>query len=107
MSLNREHDHYVAKNRSLALANEMETRDKKLEKQGHSHLEREASCFNCKLKSKCPQFRVQRTGSISGVASVGGNASSYLCDKYVPMPAESRGMDNKKIKSLMKQFKRS
>ena len=107
MPFNKEHDYYLAKNRSLAAAQEIDRKDKALEKKGHSTLEREASCFNCKQKSKCPEFRGKRNGTTSGVVSFGGSNANMICSKYVPAPTDRRGMNDRQIKSLMKDFKRS
>ena len=106
MAFNRDHDHYVAKNRALASAYNLERQDRKLEQKGASNLERKASCFNCKLKQKCPQFRGRRSGGTSGVVSFGGMNENMLCDKYEPAPTDRRGMSDKQIKALMRGFKR-
>lgn len=105
MAFSRDHDYYLAKNRSLASAYEIDTKDRKLEKSGHSPLEREASCFNCKGKQKCPEFRARRGGVTSGVVSFGGRGYD-ICAKYEAAPAERKGMSDGQIKSLMKGFKR-
>lgn len=106
MAFSRDHDYYLAKNRSLAAAQDLERKDKVLEKKGQSSLEREASCFNCKLKSKCPEFRGKRSGTTSGVVSFGGGNANMICSKYQPAPNERRGMSDNQIKSLMKNFKK-
>ena len=106
MAFNQDHEHYVMKNRALAGGYNIDRKDKKFEKKGVSPLEREPSCFNCKLKQKCPDFRGKRSGGTSGVVSFGGGNESMLCDRYVPAPFEKRGMSDKQIKSLMKGFKR-
>lgn len=102
-----DHDHFVAKNRSLAAAEEVHRKDKAMERKGFSQMQRqqEASCFNCKLKKKCPEFRTSKTGVTTGAASFGG-AEKQICDKYQPAPAENRNMSEKQIKSLLKNFKR-
>ena len=104
---NRDHDHYVLKNRMLAAADEMGRREKQAEKTGGAPREREKSCFTCKLKKTCTQFRSRRSGGASGVVSFGGQDMSWACDRYEPAPAQPRGMDKKQIKSLMRSFKRA
>ena len=103
MSPNIDHDRFVAQNKSLSAAFERESTDKKLEKKGFSHIERqrEASCFNCKSKSKCATFKMRQTGGTKGVVSYGGD-EKFICEKYVPAPAENKGMSDKQIKSLLK-----
>ncbi|MBD3421129.1 MAG: hypothetical protein GF398_13515 [Chitinivibrionales bacterium] len=103
-----DHDSFVEKNRRMATADSFQRRDRDLEKKGFSQTRRaqEASCFNCKFKPKCPEFRKKRTGSTNGAASFGGDERLY-CDKYQPVPAnESRSMSKKQIKSLLKNVKR-
>lgn len=110
MNFDYDHDRFVAKNRMLAGADEIDRRDKKLESKGFSRLKREqeASCFNCKFKGKCADFRAKRSGGTKGAVSFGGdNDGTMLCDRYEPAPVKSRNMSDRQIKSLMKNFKRS
>ena len=57
-----DHDRFVAKNRSLARAEELARRDDALEKKGYSYLreQRDSSCFNCKTKQTCREFSAKR-----------------------------------------------
>ncbi len=99
-----DHDHFVAKNKSLARAYESDSREKLAEKKGYSTVKQaaEPSCFQCKHKPKCPEFRKKRTGTTTGAASFGGNERLF-CDKFEPQPADSsRSMSGKQIKSLLK-----
>jgi hypothetical protein len=102
-----DHDRFVNKNRSMARGFEVETRDSKMEGKGYSFLKRrqEASCFQCKRKSKCIEFRSRRTGGSKGVVSFGGD-ETFICDRFEPAPAQQRGMSDKQIKALMKNVKR-
>jgi hypothetical protein len=104
---NREHEHYVLKNRLLAAADDMGRQERQAEKKGVSTLERRKSCFSCKLKKTCTQFRAKRSGGTSGVVSFGGNDQAWACERYEPAPVQDRGMSQKQIKSLMKNFKRA
>ena len=101
------HERFVAKNRSLAKALEINQKDESLSKKGYDYQQRqqEASCFNCKMKQKCPQFQTKRSGGSVGVVSFGGG-ETFLCGRFVPAPAESRKMSDKKVKSLLKNAKR-
>jgi hypothetical protein len=107
MNFDYDHERFVAKNRSLASAEEMKKKDEKLEKKGFSHLKRDAegSCFNCKLKQGCSEFRAKRSGGAAGVVSFGGE-QTFLCDRYVPAPSQDKLMSNKQIKALMKNVKK-
>jgi hypothetical protein len=102
-----DHDQIVEKNRAIAHSYETDSRDKALEKKGYDYQtrQREASCFNCKMKSKCPQFRAKRTGGTTGVVSFGGE-TKFICDRFVPAPAQSQTMSDKQVKSLLKLAKR-
>jgi hypothetical protein len=103
---NRDHEHYVLKNRMLAAATEISRRGSKSEKKGGAPAEREKSCFNCKLKKTCTQFRAKRSGGASGVVSFGGFDETMVCERYEPAPRQNRGMSEKQIKSLMRSFRR-
>jgi cell division septum initiation protein DivIVA len=102
-----DHDQIVEKNRATARSYETDARDKSLEEKGYNLQQRqqEASCFNCKMKQKCPQFRSKRTGGTAGVVSFGGD-QKFICNRYMPNPAPSQSMSAKQVKSLLKNAKR-
>jgi hypothetical protein len=102
-----DHDLIVEKNRAIAHSYESDARDKALEGKGFNLQQRqqEASCFNCKMKQKCPQFRAKRTGGTLGVVSFGGD-QKFICDRYTPNPSPTQAMSNKQVKSLLKIAKR-
>ncbi len=102
-----DHDRYVAKNRSLAAAEEIKRKDDAMEKKGYTYLkqQKESSCFNCKLKSTCREFTSRRSGGSSGAVSFGGD-QKLICEKYTPAAAESKSMSDKQVKSLLKNIKR-
>lgn len=107
MSFDYDHERFVAKNRSLASAEEMNKKDKSLEKKGFSHLKRdeEGSCFNCKMKSSCTEFRAKKSGGSSGVVSFGGD-EKFFCSRYIAAPSSEKSMSDKQIKSLLKNIKK-
>ena len=102
-----DHEQIVEKNRAIAHSYETDARDKALEGKGYHYQQRqqEASCFNCKMKQKCPQFRAKRTGGTSGVVSFGGD-QKFICDRYMPNPSPTQAMSDKQVKSLLKIAKR-
>ncbi|MBN1601593.1 MAG: hypothetical protein JW915_08295 [Chitinispirillaceae bacterium] len=108
MAFAYDHDKFVAKNRSLASAEEMNTKDKNLEKKGYSRIRenQEGSCFKCKFKNGCSEFRAKRSGGSTGVVSFGGN-ETFLCDKFVPAPSQTKTMSDRQIKSLLKNTRRT
>lgn len=103
---NRDHDHYVMKNRMLAGAEQLDRKSRRRADGKTEVSERKKACFNCKLKRGCRDFRAKRSGGADGVVSFGGSQDSMVCDRYEP-ETEKRGMDNKQIRSLMRGFKRS
>lgn len=107
MSFNYDHDKFVAKNRSLASAEEMKNKDEMLEKKGYSHLNsnKEGSCFNCKMKQNCSEFKAKRSGGSSGVVSFGGD-DKFICNRYTPADTSGKTMSSKQIKSLLKNTKK-
>ena len=107
MNFDHDHDRYVNKQKSLARAYDVDSRDARLEQRGYSFSQRqqEASCFNCKLKGKCTEFRRKQSGGSAGAVSYGGS-ESFMCDRFVPVPAENRAVSDKQIKSLLKNGKR-
>ncbi len=102
-----DHDQVAEKNRATARVYESDAKDKDLEAKGYDRQQRqkEASCFNCKMKQKCPEFRSKRTGGTAGVVSFGGDYS-FICSRYTPAPEDSKSMSDKQVKSLLKNFKR-
>lgn len=107
MNRSIDHERFVEKNRSIANSQELDDRDKAMENRGYSYLKRqqEASCFNCKMKQKCPEFRSKKSGGSTGVVSFGGG-ESFVCGRYSPATVENRSMTDKQIKSLLKNAKR-
>jgi hypothetical protein len=107
MNRSIDHERFVEKNRSIANSQDLDHKDKDMEKKGYSFLKRqqEASCFNCKMKQKCPEFRTKKTGGSAGVVSFGGD-EKFICNRYGPAIRENRSMSDKQIKSLMKNVKK-
>jgi len=107
MGFDDDHERFVAKNRSLAQAEELDRRDEALEKKGYSYLRgrEESSCFNCKMRQTCREFSARRSGGTSGVVSFGGD-ERLICDKYVPAEKAQKAMSDKQVKSLLKNIKK-
>lgn len=107
-AINRDHDHYVLKNRMLAAAEDVGRREKQGEgAKEAAPREKQKSCFSCKLKKTCTQFRSKRGGGATGVVSFGGNDMAWACDRYELAPDERRGMSTTEIRSLMRNFRRA
>lgn len=107
MNYSYDHERFAAKNKSLAAAEELNRKDEMLEKKGYSHHEadKEASCFNCKMKQGCTEFKAKRKGGAVGVVSFGGD-ESFVCKKFIPAEAQGKSMSNKQVKSLLKNIRK-
>jgi hypothetical protein len=105
MNRNIDHDRFVAKNRALAGAEDVRRRDEEYEKRdGTQRNQRRGSCFTCKMKQVCSEFRARRSGRSTGVVSFGGD-ESFVCEKYSPAPARNRSMSDRQIKALLKNIR--
>jgi hypothetical protein len=105
MNRNIDHDRFVAKNRAFALAEDVKRRDEEYgKKDGPPKSQTRASCFSCKMKQGCSEFRARRSGRSTGVVSFGGD-DSFVCKKYSPAPVQSRSMSDKQIKTLLKNIR--
>lgn len=101
-----DHERFVMKNRSLASAYERDRGARGQDGSAGNSRQRKQSCFNCKLKKKCPEFKSKRSGQTSGAASFGGE-EHLICERYTPAPAGgNRSMSDKQIKSLLKNTKK-
>jgi hypothetical protein len=105
MNRNIDHDRFVAKNRALAGAEDVKRRDEEYgKKEGSSLTQVRGSCFKCKMKQGCSEFKARRSGRSSGVVSFGGD-ESFVCERFIPAPSQSRSMSDKQIKALLKNVK--
>jgi hypothetical protein len=100
-----EHERFMNKNKKLAQAYETSRiQDKVNETAGETRSEaRPVSCFNCKKKNRCIEFKQKSTGGSSGVISI-DTSTSFLCASYDPMPPpkQDKGLSGKQVKSIMK-----
>jgi hypothetical protein len=105
MNRNIDHDRFVARNRALAGAEDVKRHDEEYEKkEGASGKPVRGSCFSCKMKQACSEFKARRSGRSTGVVSFGGD-DSFLCERYTPAPARSRSMSDQQIKALLKNIR--
>jgi len=100
-----DHERFMNKNRKLAEGYETaNTQDKVKVKFGDAvPAERAMSCFNCKKKNRCLEFKSKSTGGTSGVVSI-DSTTIFLCDKYDPMPPQKKekALSGSQIKNIMK-----
>jgi hypothetical protein len=105
MNRNIDHDRFVAKNRAFALAEDVKRRDEEYgRKEGSAASQSRRSCFTCKMRQTCTEFKARRSGRATGVVSFGGE-ESFVCDRYIPAPAQSRSMSDRQIKTLLKNIR--
>jgi hypothetical protein len=105
MNRNIDHDRFVAKNRALAVAEDVKRRDEEnAKKDGAAGKPVRGSCFSCKMKQGCSEFKARRSGRSTGVVSFGGD-ESFVCERYTPGQARARSMSDQQIKALMKNIK--
>lgn len=106
MNLFDDHERYVRKNATLASGYNTNKSDRKFEDKGVDHLKQgDASCFNCKHKKKCVTFDKLRTGGSTGAVSFGGD-EKFICDRYELLKSDRGGMNDKQIKSMLKNAKK-
>lgn len=106
MNYNYDHERFLQKNKMLAQGYSEDERDKFLKKHGiDNYSNEEPSCFNCKLRTRCAKFNQMRSGGALKVATVGGD-TKFICDNYTPEQKKKTKPDDKKIKSLMRNFKK-
>ena len=105
MNRNIDHDHFVAKNRALAVAEDIKRRDEEYGKKGAATKRQTGSCFNCKMKQGCSEFKARRSGRSTGVVSFGGD-ETFICDRYSPAQTQNRSMSDKQIKALLKNIQK-
>ena len=103
-----DHDRFVSKNRMLASAEDMLKKRGPTDRPGDAGARpQEKTCYNCRRRQRCAEFRATRTGTTRGVVSVGGRDHLPACEKYEPETERKRNLSDREIKSLMKNFKRS
>jgi hypothetical protein len=97
-------ERFLAKNASMARGYEIAKGGKK---EGEAVEDRKSgkkkSCFNCRLKSKCNDFRKMRTGGLGGSVSIGDD-SMFICDKWQPFDVtkKEKPLSQKQVKNMLK-----
>jgi hypothetical protein len=94
-----DHEKYVGIIHSIAQAEELEKKDKQKEE---NKTTKESTCLNCSKRKSCRKFNGKMT--YNGTYSIGGDSRQTACDKW--SETKNISTDTKKIKSLLKQFKK-
>jgi hypothetical protein len=107
--LEEDHERFLRKNRMMAQGFDREEIQKKIHKKLGDNVDpgRKMSCFNCKKKNKCQEFKEKSTGGSSGTVSIGAE-TTYLCDRYEPIPIhkKEKSLSGKQIKNILKAAKK-
>jgi hypothetical protein len=96
-----DHEKYLGIMKGIAQAEEYQNIEN-AKTQGKTAKEVIKTCQNCDLKKSCRKFSGKLT--TQGVYSIGGDSTISVCDKW--RQRKELANDPKKIKSLLKQFKR-
>ena len=100
-----DHERFLLKNKSMAKGYSMSGMQDKLEKKlgDDPSKPRTMSCFNCRKKNKCTEFKSKSSGGASGVVSIGPD-TTFLCDKYQPfqISAKEKPLTKKQVNNIMK-----
>jgi len=96
-----DHDRFLRTVQSLAQAEDLDRKDR-LKKENKKPEEKKPTCFNCERRKGCKTIEGKMT--YNGTYSIGGDSATSTCDKW--MQRKDLVNDEKKIKSLLKQFKK-
>lgn len=94
-----DHDRFIMKNKLMAQGYEMDKVAKTVKDRigdTETDIPRETTCFTCRKKTKCAEFKKKSTGGSSGAVSI-GDETNFLCDRFEPIPI------NKKDKKVTKK----
>lgn len=98
-------DRFIEKNLSLGKAYQQDAakgRTVVRKDLGGAAKEEAQSCWNCKVRNKCDQFRKWRTGGTAGVVSVGQD-EQFWCTKWIQDPVgKVNSVSDKDVKSMLK-----
>ncbi|MFP4522859.1 MAG: hypothetical protein ACLFQK_12005 [Fibrobacterota bacterium] len=101
-----EHERFLRKNEMLAKDYAIDDLDRKAaanaKKKGlQSDDRKEKSCYTCKRRNRCQEFRMKTTGGSRGSVSI-GSETIYFCEKYLPEPPKQKEMSENAKKNLLK-----
>ena len=100
-----DHERFLLKNKSMAQGYSLAGMQDKLEKKmGDDPTKpKTMSCFNCRKKNKCTEFKAKSSGGASGVVTIGSD-TTFLCDKYQPFQTskKEKPLSKKQVKNMMK-----
>ncbi|OGJ90878.1 MAG: hypothetical protein A2268_09550 [Candidatus Raymondbacteria bacterium RifOxyA12_full_50_37] len=104
-----DHDRFLSKNNALARGYALAGTQDKLQKKfgAEADVPQSMSCFNCKKKHKCLEFKAKSTGGSAGAVSISSDMS-FICDRYEPVPIskKEKSLSSQEVKSIMKAAKK-
>ncbi len=97
-------DRYLAKNTRMARGYEIADNLKK--DKGDAQVATvtiRKTCFNCKSRNSCNDFRIKRTGGTGGSVSIGDD-SDFVCVKWQPFEvhAKQKPLTQRQVNNMMK-----
>jgi len=104
-----DHDRFLLKNKSLAEGYQLAKLQNKIEENlgGTLDKSKESSCFNCRKKNKCLEFKSKSSSGSAGAVSIGAD-TVFICAKYEPFlqSKENKGVSQKQISNMLKLAKK-
>ncbi|MEW6042335.1 MAG: hypothetical protein AB1633_12525 [Elusimicrobiota bacterium] len=97
-------DRFLSKNMRMARGYDLtKSQEKASDRDGMEKPFLKKSCFNCRLKIKCNDFRTKRTGGIGGSVSIGDD-SIFICDKWQAFEpsTKQKTLSDRQVKSMLK-----
>jgi hypothetical protein len=104
-----EEDHQRWLRKSVIQAQGVEDKNAKSkieEKFGKEVAARPNSCYTCRKKTRCLEFKNKTTGGSAGAVSIDASIK-FLCDKFDPMPIQKKDqrLSSSAISGLLKRAK--
>ena len=100
-----DHQRFLRKNAMLARG--VTDSNKRAEEKPTNEIEKKAdSCYNCRKKSRCVEFKNLTTGGSAGAVSIDASVK-FVCDRFDAMPIQKKNlrMTTGAISNLLKRAK--
>jgi hypothetical protein len=102
-----DHQRWLRKTNMQAVGFEDRNFKKKLEEKfGKELSERPHSCYTCKKKMRCMEFKTITTGGTAGAVSIDASVK-FLCEKYDALPIQKKNLalSSGQVSNLLKRAK--
>ena len=100
-----EHQRFLRKNAMMARGI-IENKKKDEEKQTNEIVKKADSCYNCRKKVRCVEFKNMTTGGLAGAVSIDASVK-FICDRFDVMPIQKKNMhlSSNQVSNLLKRAK--